>query len=204
MKAMFMGRSYVSFRKLYPETRIDAIFLVFLTILPGGCIETPIDYVPAATPSITLSTTPSAASAGTVTRIFSSSTIQPGSNFTITLTPSPSKLFDSPGYQVTETIPAGFNLTANTAGLATKAGNIWTFTNMGSASITYNLTAPESAGSYTFRGTFKDQDRAVGKVGGSSILLVGSSTGTVIPTSTVTEAAIKPGEMPFNTSDFIK
>ena len=83
-------------------------------------------------------------------------------------------------------------------------GNVWRFTNMDSASITYNLTAPESEGAYTFKGIFKDEDLGVGNVRGSSVLLVGSSTGT--PTATVTDVATneKPREMPFNTSDFIR
>ncbi len=197
---MFMRGFYVRFRMMHPGMKIGMILLVFLTILLSGCVETPIE--PVATPSIT----PSETSAGTVTRIFSASTIQPGSIFTITLTPSPSTLFESPGYMVIETIPAGFNLIANTAGMATNVGNVWTFINIGSVSIAYTLTAPESAGSYTFRGTFKDQERAAGNVGGSSVLLVGSSTGAITPTATVTEVATneKPREMPFNTSDFIR
>jgi len=111
---------------------------------------------------------------GTITRSFSSSIAVPGATRTVTLTPAPLATFDTPGYQVIETIPAGFTVTANTAATATNVGNIWTFTNIGSASLTYTITVPLTTGNYTFSGTFKDENQNSGTVSGLTIIRVGA------------------------------
>jgi len=121
-----------------------------------------------------------AASTGIVTRSFSAASVLPNGNVTVTLTPSPSTLFNSPGYQIVETIPAGLTLISYTAALATPVGNVYTFIQIGSSPVTYVVAAPGSEGTYTFSGTFKDADTNTGTVSGSSALIVsGSSAGDV-------------------------
>ena len=115
----------------------------------------------------------SSVSAGTVTRTFSASTVNPGDSITVTITPTPATLFDMPGYQVIETIPAGFTVTANTATASSNVGNVYTFTNIGSSAFTYTLTSPITEATYIFTGTFKDDDINTGIVTGSSIVTVG-------------------------------
>lgn len=121
-----------------------------------------------------------ATSTGTVTRTYSVATVAPGGTLTVTLTPSPSNLFDLPGYQVIETVPSGFTVTANTAISSNSAGNVYTFVQIGNTPITYTMTAPESEGTYTFSGTFKDDNADTGSVSGTSTVHVSAaSTGEV-------------------------
>lgn len=115
-----------------------------------------------------------ALSSGSVTRSFSASTVLPNGEIMVTLTPSPSSIFDLPGYRVIETVPEGFTVTANTAVNAANAGNVWTFINIGSSAITYNVTAPAAATVGTFSGTFKDEDGNEGTVSGNSSVTVSS------------------------------
>ena len=133
-----------------------------------------------------------AASAGTVTRSFSTATVAPSGVLTVTITPAPAATFANPGYQVIENIPAGFTVTANTAGIATNAGNVYTFTNIGSAPFTYTLTAPAAAAAYTFSGTFKDQNADTGNVGGATIATVSAAPvilpGAQVPCPATTQA----------------
>ena len=112
----------------------------------------------------------SGTSAGSVTRTLSAH-VSPGSNVTITLDPSPSSLFASPGYQVTETIPAGFTFISTTV-IKNNVGNVYTFTQIGSSPVTYIIKAPEAEGNYSFSGSFKDQFNLAGIVTGSSTITV--------------------------------
>ena len=132
-----------------------------------------------------------AASTGTLTRSFSTASVVTGETITVTLTPAPVTLFTFPGYQVIETVPAGFSVTANTALVATNVGNVWIFVQMGSAPITYTITAPSIKGTSSFNGTFQDQDKNTGIVGGPSTITVGQSAGTV--TRSFSSSIVAPG-----------
>lgn len=113
------------------------------------------------------------ASSGSINRTISPSSIPPSSTLTITLTPSPSTLFDIPGYQVIETIPFGFTFVSTSVASATNQGNVYTFTRIGGAPITYTLTAPPTNGSYTISGTFKDELTNTGAISGATTIRVG-------------------------------
>jgi Raf kinase inhibitor-like YbhB/YbcL family protein len=115
-------------------------------------------------------TTPSI---GTITRSFSATNVVPGGTIIATLTPLPASLFTNPGYQVIETVPAGFTVTSNTAGLATHGGNVWTFIQIGSAPITFTLTVPSTTSTGIFSGTFKDQYRNTGIISGNTTITIG-------------------------------
>lgn len=130
---------------------------------------------------------------GTITRSFSSASISPGGTLTVTLTPSPTTLFDLPGYQVVETIPSMFTVTPDpTVSVATNAGNIWTFIQIGSAPVKYAVTATSISGTYTFSGTFKDDNAVSGNVGGTKVIIGGSpSSGTV--TRSISPSSVPPG-----------
>lgn len=134
---------------------------------------------PTATPTSTPTSVPTpvgTTSPGTVTRTYSAATVAPGGTLTVTLTPSPSNLFDLPGYQVVETVPSGFTVTANTAINSNSAGNVYTFIQIGSTPVTYTLTAPASEGAYTFSGTFKDDNLDTGNVAGTSTVHVSAAS----------------------------
>lgn len=113
-----------------------------------------------------------ATSTGAITRRISPSLIQPGSTLNITLTPSPSSLFVSPGYHVIETIPQGFTF-AGTSGGYSNQGNVYTFDRMGSDPFVYTLTAPHANGSYTISGTFMDDNGNMGTISGTTTIRVG-------------------------------
>jgi len=99
-----------------------------------------------------------------VTRSIPTSEIAPGGSLTITLTPLPATLFDSPGYNVIETIPEGFSFVSTSAGYDFH-GNVYTFTQMSSSPITYTLRAPSTEGSFSISGTFKDEQLNAGSDG---------------------------------------
>ena len=113
-----------------------------------------------------------AASTGTVTRSFSSANVSPGATITVTLTPAQVNLFSNPGYQVIETVPAGFTYLETTA-VGSIQGNVITLIQLGSSPITYTLSAPFFTGSYAISGTFKDQLSNSGIVSGTANLRVG-------------------------------
>ncbi|VVB87511.1 PKD domain protein [uncultured archaeon] len=112
-------------------------------------------------------------SEGAVARSISPSSVQANDTLNITLTPSPGSLFASPGYQVVETIPQGFVFVSSAGGYV-NTGNVYTFTQIGSAPITYTIMAPSTNGSYVISGTFKDQTRKTGTVSGTTSIGVGS------------------------------
>jgi hypothetical protein len=163
-----------------------------ISVSSSGATPTPLPTsTPTPTPTVTVTYTPPVAgSAGTVTRSFSSSIAPPGNTITITLTPSPSTLFDTPGYSVIETLPAGFTYVSDTAEGRVQSGQTITFTRLGASPITYTVLAARSAGT-TFTGTFKDEVRNSGNVGGSSVILVGSRTpGTI--TRSISSSSVPP------------
>ncbi|VVB84275.1 Uncharacterised protein [uncultured archaeon] len=114
---------------------------------------------------------------GSVTRSISPSTVQQGNVVNITLIPSPSTVFNQPGYQVTEVIPQGFTFIGTAVGVI-HAGNLYTFTQIGSGEIDYSLTAPLTNGTYPISGTFKDDLGNTGVVSGTASINVTGTSGT--------------------------
>lgn len=155
----------------YPQNTVDSDtsrWNEWADLIIGSVSVTP-TATPQPTPTPTVTGIPST---GSITRSVSPSTIQTGSKLNITLTPSPTALFDSPGYQVTETIPQGFTFVGASTG-NTSRGNVYTFTQIGSSPITYSLTAPSTTGSYLISGIFKDEARDTGMVSGATNIRVG-------------------------------
>jgi parallel beta-helix repeat protein len=112
-------------------------------------------------------------SSGNVTRSISPSWVRPNSYLNITLIPSPSEFFASPGYQVVESIPLEFTFADSTSILVNfEEGNVYRFTQLGSSPFTYTIKAPSAKGNYTINGTFKDEERNYGNVSGMTIIRV--------------------------------
>lgn len=131
-----------------------------------------------------------AVSNGTITRTYSASTIAPNGTVTVTLTPSPANLFDLPGYQVVEIIPAVFTVTTDPGiSVAANLDNVWTFTQIGNSPIIYTVTAPAgtATGPNTFSGTFKDDDANTGTVGGAATLTIAEAVLPPQPTPTLAQ-----------------
>lgn len=94
-------------------------------------------------------------------------------NIIVTLTPSPATLFDTPGYQVIETIPREFTFIETNA-YYTNESNIYTFTMIGGRTpIIYNLMTPLSRGRYAIYGSFRDEKGKTGIVSGTVVISVG-------------------------------
>lgn len=133
-------------------------------------------------------------SKGNVTRSISPSSkispsvIQPGSILNITLTPSPATLFTS--YQVNESIPFGFTFVGASAAY-TSQDSVYTFTQIGSAPITYTLIASSIEGQYTTFGIFKDASADIGIVSGDPRIWVGVS---IVPLYAGSDGRIDRGE----------
>lgn len=140
----------------------------------SGGVNISVDVLSALTPTPT-STPP--VSSGTVNRSRSPTVVAPNGIVTITLMPSPSSMFDSPGYRVIETIPPEFTYIGTNAGEEIN-GNIITLVQVGSSPITYTLRAPSMKGAYNVTGTFSDELANVGNVGGARKIKVGISYDT--------------------------
>lgn len=115
-----------------------------------------------------------AESLGSVTRSFSQANVMPNGELTVTLTPSPSSLFSSPGYNVIETLPEGFTFNISNAANVTVTGRQIKLLSLGSGEITYQVRAPPIVGSYTFSGTFQDSNKDTGIVSGNATIAVTS------------------------------
>ena len=112
-------------------------------------------------------TTPSAS------RSFSSATVAPGGEVTVTIAAAGYGSFGA----VTETLPAGFAYVSNTgADAVLQTGQDVRFTLLGAdKSFAYVVTASSAEGTYTFSGSLRDDDAGNTDVGGSTDVTV--STG---------------------------
>ena len=88
------------------------------------------------------------------TRSLSSSSVAPEGEITVTINASNLDGFG----QVVETLPEGFSYVENSATIrVTQDGQALRFTILGaSATFTYKVTASDTAGNYTFKGTVTD------------------------------------------------
>ena len=117
-------------------------------------------------------------------RSFSTSSVAPGRELVVTVTASGY----GDGGRIEETLPAGFSYVEGSATPAdirvTLDGQTVRFTMRGTDEITYRVTASGTAGSYTFNGVLKDEDRESHTVGGASSLTVARPpTKTPTPTT---------------------
>ena len=112
------------------------------------------------------------ATAPSASRSFSVTSVAPDGELTVTVTASDYGV----GGRVEETLPAGFSYVDGSATPSdirvTRDGQTVRFTMRGTNEITYRVMASSTAGSYTFDGVLKDDDRNSHTVGGASIVTV--------------------------------
>ena len=126
---------------------------------------------------------PLAAQAGpSASRSFSSATVMPGAEFTVTIASSD---YGSLG-AVTETLPDGFTYVSQSgADAAAPTGQQVRFTLLGSdKTFSYVVMASGTDGDYTFNGVLRDDDAMDTAVGGDSMVTVSTATPTPVPTAT--------------------
>jgi PKD repeat protein len=140
-------------------------------------------------------------SEGTVARSISPSPILANDILNVTLTPSPASLFESPGYQIVETIPSGFVFEGSESGYV-NSGNVYTFIQMGSSPIIYTLTAPSTNGSYAISGTFKDELRNTGTISGTTSIRIGLGGDVIVLYDTNSNGRIDRREAIRGVSDY--
>jgi hypothetical protein len=93
-------------------------------------------------------------------------TVMPGANITVTLTPG-TTFATSPGWGVTETLPANWTFVSTTADSQSVVGGAYQFAELSATPITYTITAPSTPGTYTFNGTYIDGNKGTGTVVGA-------------------------------------
>ena len=112
-------------------------------------------------------------------RSFSPSSVAPGGQVTVTVTVSG---YGSAGALI-ETLPPGFSyVSSSTHSGAVSSGQEVSFTLFDDSSVTYTVTAPETAGPHPpFEGEMRDFDQNPHLVGGTSRLRVGAAPPTPTP-----------------------
>ena len=121
-------------------------------------------------------------------RSFSSATVAPGGELTVTVAVS--------GYGrvggLTETLPAGFSYVDGSSNIddfsVNVSGQNVRFTLFGESSITYKVTASDTPADYDFSGMLRDDDGNDHTVGGATSVTV-EAAATVSPTAVPTPAA---------------
>jgi hypothetical protein len=93
-------------------------------------------------------------------------TVAPGASIIVTLTPG-TTFATSPGWGVTETLPANWTFVSSTADNQSVVGGAYQFAELSAIPITYTVTAPATRGAYTFNGTYIDGNKDTGTVVGA-------------------------------------
>jgi hypothetical protein len=135
--------------------------------------------------SVTVEAVPPTHSA---TRSFSDSTVEPGTEFNV--------MIEAAGYgavgQLVETLPAGFSYVSTTSSFEPNVdGREVGFRLLGQTSFSYTVTASDTAGSHTFSGVVKNEDRDERDVGGQSSVTV--EAGAVTPGPSPTQPPAQEG-----------
>ena len=115
------------------------------------------------------------ASASTVTRSFSKSSVLPGETVTVTL--GVAVTGGETHYIIDDAVPQGWSIINPEPGV--EAGHFKTVVIQGAASTsyTYDVTAPQAEGPYTFSGTYMFEDMsAEGSIGGQDTIPVQSAS----------------------------
>jgi hypothetical protein len=114
------------------------------------------------------------ASASTITRSFSKSTVLPGETASVTLDVAVTG--GETHYLIDDAVPQGWSIVNPEPG--TQAGHFKVAVIQGavSTSYTYEVTAPQSEGTYAFSGTYMFEGMsAEGPIGGQSTITVGAA-----------------------------
>ena len=142
------------------------------------------------------SVTVQAAPAGTgpsATRSFSSASVAPGADVTVTIAVANYGGFG----RVTETLPTGFAYKSSSLddSQVDATGQVVKFTLQGDSSFTYVVTASSTAGPYTFSGQLRDSDRNNHTVGGATSVTVQAAPAGSGPSATrsFSSASVNPG-----------
>ena len=118
---------------------------------------------------------PLAAQTGaSATRSFSSDSVTPGATMTVTIASAGYGAFGS----VTETLPAGFTYVSQSGAFGVvQDGQQVTFTLLGAnQTVSYDVTASSTDGTYSFGGTLRDDDTNDHTVGGSTDVTVSTDS----------------------------
>ena len=119
---------------------------------------------------------PLAAQTGaSATRSFSSDSVTPGATITVTIASADYGALGS----VTETLPAGFAYVSQSGAFGVRQdGQQVTFTLLGAnQTVSYDVTASSTDGTYSFSGTLRDDDTNDHTVGGSTDVTVSTDSG---------------------------
>ena len=125
-------------------------------------------------------------------RSFSTPYVSPGGQVVVTITANGFGAFG----EVVETLPPGFSLVASSlpGGAVTGDDQEVKFILIGDTSLTYTVTAPSAAGSYSFSGVLTNSDGEKAPVGGALSITVGSLPSVNISRATGSEnATVRPG-----------
>ena len=126
------------------------------------------------------------ASGHSATRSFSSSSVAPGEEITVTISAQDYGAFG----QILETLPSGFtspDTDGQTLELTLIAG-----AGAGADTETYTVTASDNPGTYTFSGTIEDIDNDVRSIVGSSTVTVNAPPGSSA-TRSFSSSSVAPG-----------
>jgi hypothetical protein len=103
------------------------------------------------------------------------STIRPGSQFTIGITPN-EPFYPDPGWRAQESIPFGFTFVSTTAFYTLHGGpNSYTFIQNNSNPFSYIIRAPSTEGPYFIDGAYMDGNRDSGVILGDTVIKVGTA-----------------------------
>ena len=148
---------------------------------------------------LTMSAEVANAGSATATRIIPAEPVSAGEPFTITIEVSDYGMFGS----VTETLPEGFTCIASSVALTDLSGwaeeneRVYKFDFYGEPSFTYTVTAPDTEGTYTISGVFKDEDLNEYEVDGDTEIVVGEAEeeeAEPTATRTLPEESVSAGE----------
>ena len=90
-----------------------------------------------------------------------------------------------------ETLPPGFSFVSSSTHSGAEAnGQEVSFTLLGDSSVTYTVTASQTAGDHSFSGEVRGFDQSTNTVGGATgVTVEAASTATATPTPTATPAS---------------
>ena len=148
----------------------------------------PVSNIASATTAATASGNASAA------RSFSSASVEPGGQVTVTITAANYGTFG----RVTETLPRGFAYVSSSLSdsqVTEVDARTVRFNLLGNASFTYTVTASSVEDSYSFSGTLRDSDRNEHVVGGAATVTVSSGDPLVARYDVNGDGAIDIGEL---------
>ena len=125
-------------------------------------------------------------------RSFSTPSVSPGGQVMVTITANGFGAFG----EVVETLPPGFNVVASSlpGGAVQADDREVSFILIGDTSLTYSVTAPSAAGSYSFSGVLTNSDGEEVPVGGALSMTVGSLPSVIVSRAAESEdAEVRPG-----------